>query len=127
MSIDYRQLIAICTQIWEEILRKYPSPKFKRKAVMNHYTRLMSTQWKSDNPKDTEYQSAAKLLAKAANDLGPIPVEEINLPIVAGYQALAFCIPSTLQKWRGRIREIMMDSACKNSFTNPIPDFPLIG
>ena len=72
-----------------------------------------STKYKSNIAGDTEWESGLKLLEKASKDLGPHPIERIELPDQPGYRAVAFCVPDLIKKWRGRIREILMDSACK--------------
>jgi hypothetical protein len=82
---------------------------------MHYYTELNSRKWKLS---ESEWESAIKLLAKAEKDLGAFPIEVIELPDQQGYRALAFCIPHTLRNWRGRLREIMLDSACKTKSLN---------
>ena len=44
---------------------------------------------------------------------GDYRVEEIELPKVVGYDGIAFMIPDLVKEWKGRMREFLMDSACR--------------
>ena len=58
-----------------------------------------------------QYESAEQLLAEATK-AGSDSVQRIELQPVEGFQMLGFAIPSIMSKWKGRIREVAMDSAC---------------
>lgn len=62
-----------------------------------------------------ELKSAIALLEKGreAGGLGTHSTMIITLPAVEGCVALAWSLPDILMKWGGRIREIAMDSTCK--------------
>ena len=61
--------------------------------------------------------SAKEILTEAA-DNDKSPVIPITLPTEEGITALAFSIPSILQPWGSRIREVSLDSSCKYTLYN---------
>ncbi|KAG9045114.1 hypothetical protein FS837_007016 [Tulasnella sp. UAMH 9824] len=97
------------TQIWNEILRKYPTPNFTRDSVYQLWHRAKA-KWTSAID---EIISARNLLKKGAKPggLGEYCVEEIPIEEPEGLLVLAFSLPDMLENWRDRIREAAIDSA----------------
>ncbi|KAJ7030919.1 hypothetical protein C8F04DRAFT_1042044 [Mycena alexandri] len=93
-------------QLWNEILKTYPRPKFSQKSVYNQWFKQQQGNWRRC---DDEFESAKILLqeftADPAHKLEPIP-----LPQSDGFRALGFVFPSVLEKWEGVIREVALDS-----------------
>ncbi|KAM6491726.1 hypothetical protein JOM56_012766 [Amanita muscaria] len=104
-------------ELWNEILKTYPSPTFSRKSVYSIWFEESSKQWKRDND---ELASVTKLIAEASADTSSeansfYQVEPITLPDVPGFTAIAFSLPNVLQKWGGQLREFSLDSAWKTN------------
>ncbi|KAJ7272749.1 hypothetical protein B0H12DRAFT_1007797, partial [Mycena haematopus] len=108
------------SQIWNHILTlpqyqdrtKIP---FTRRSIYTLWARTDREKWKLD---DDELESAIKIIERASAEWTgtyeghPIfRAEPIALPAVEGFSAVAFALPSVLQKWGGQIREVAMDSA----------------
>lgn len=76
--------------------------------------------WKLD---DDELLSAIKIIERASTeDIGTheghptFRAESVELPQIEGFRAVAFALPSVLQKWAGQVREVALDSACERYF-----------
>lgn len=104
-------------QLWNEILKTYPTPNFSRRAVHTLYMKSHQSEWKRD---DDEIKSAKKLLEEfSQKDKGsPYHIEPIPMPDNAddGYTAIAFSMPNLIRKWGGKIVEIALDSTCMYPF-----------
>lgn len=78
--------------------------------------------WRTDAD---ELKSAAALLelGSEAGKLGPYRFERIAIEVPEGFSAFAFAIPEMMDRWKARIREVAIDSACmsKRSY-QPSPD-----
>lgn len=107
-------LILSTSQIWEEVLTHHPRPKFTRDSVYQLWHNLVEKRWVQDAD---EVVSAFALLQKAETEggLGPnsTAFETIDLDVPEGLSALAFAIPEMVDTWKGRIREVAIDSACE--------------
>lgn len=73
---------------------------------------IAKQKWKSDVD---EITSARNLLKKGATPggLGQYRFEEIALEEPEGMSVIGFSIPGMVEKWKSRIREVAMDSACE--------------
>lgn len=94
-------------------MKKHECPAFSRKAVANIWQEIQSKQWKRD---EDELVSAKKLLQEYS-DSGTLPdkklaVQEVVLPELDGFKAIAFVLPHLLGTWGTNIREIALDSTC---------------
>ncbi|KAF8967522.1 hypothetical protein BDZ97DRAFT_1656387 [Flammula alnicola] len=102
------------TQLWDEILKKNPSPSFSRKAIYQIWHENESKKWKRD---PDEVKSAKILLEEASEkqnmNRNIYSVESIPLPDNPSFTAIAFCLPEVLRKWGGKVRELSLDSACE--------------
>ncbi|KAJ6614190.1 hypothetical protein B0H10DRAFT_1803925 [Mycena sp. CBHHK59/15] len=108
------------SQIWNHVLTlpQYQDRTkilFSRRAIYTLWAKTDREKWKMD---DDEVESAIKIIERASTeqtgtyDGHPIfRAEPIVLPSVEGFSAVAFALPSVLQKWGGQVREIAMDSA----------------
>jgi hypothetical protein len=77
---------------------------------MYHLRELQSTEYKMA---EDALESALKILElNAEGKHGDYIVNMIDLPEVEGYSGLAFAIPDLIGGWKGRMRELLMDSAC---------------
>lgn len=72
---------------------------------------------------DDELESAIKIIKRASteqigtHDGCPLfRAEPIILHTVEGFSVVAFALPSVLEKWGGRVREVALDSACKQKY-----------
>ncbi|KIO32623.1 hypothetical protein M407DRAFT_51047, partial [Tulasnella calospora MUT 4182] len=98
------------SQIWKEVLKRYPTPTFTRDSVFQMWHDIAKQKWKSDVD---EITSARNLLKKGANPggLGQYCFEEIRFEEPEGMSVIGFSIPGMIEKWISRIREAAMDSA----------------
>ncbi|KAG8912440.1 hypothetical protein FRC01_005099 [Tulasnella sp. 417] len=98
------------TQIWKEILRKYPNPNFTRDSVYQFWHDRAKAKWTSAAD---EVTSARNLLKRGAEPggLGEHRVEEILIEEPEGLSVIAFSLPDMISRWRDRIREAAIDSA----------------
>ncbi|KAF8325049.1 uncharacterized protein EI90DRAFT_3157113 [Cantharellus anzutake] len=100
--------------LWLDVRREYPTLPFSRDAVYNFWRSLKMKDWKLD---DDPVISAKKLLEKASIDNGwedlPRRVHIIELGESEDYESLGFSITPVLELWRGRIKELVIDSAWK--------------
>ncbi|KAG8942368.1 hypothetical protein FRC03_003274 [Tulasnella sp. 419] len=97
-------------QIWKDICHKNPNPAFSRKQVYQLWHSTVQKQWTMDAD---ELTSARKLIlekGKEPGGLGPFRFEEIPISAVAGFDVLAFSVPAILEQWKGRMREVLIDS-----------------
>lgn len=102
-------------KIWNDILRDNPNPRFSRRSVHSLWSKLNEVDWKrAEDP-----LTSASLLIKEAEDgkLGNEKVQMINLPTEEGFTALAWSLPNIIARWGGRIREVVLESACKRSLS----------
>jgi hypothetical protein len=96
-------------QLWKDILKTHPRPRFSQKSVYNQLFEQQQTSWRRC---DDEFESAKILLQEFTSD----PVHElvsIPMPESDGFRALGFVFPSVLRKWDGIIREVALDSTCE--------------
>ena len=122
VAIIYKQLIIQCPRtycsnllkVWKDVLDAIPEPAFTRDAVYRVWHDMTKKQWMLDND---PLGSARLLLEHAKVDAGLSPrshaVQTIDLGENRSYDSVAFSIPRILEEWGGRIREVIIDSACK--------------
>ncbi|KAF9474402.1 hypothetical protein BDN70DRAFT_767677, partial [Pholiota conissans] len=95
-SLVYEKIELTPTQIWDEILKVEPTPKFTRKAIYHLWHEKSSESWKHDADElisaRTNIENASKL-DKLYKD------ESIPLPEVPGFVGIAFALPEVLRKW----------------------------
>ncbi|KAL0562974.1 hypothetical protein V5O48_019104, partial [Marasmius crinis-equi] len=102
------------SQLWTEILARFPNPKFSRASIYSMWMAISSQEWKRDAD---ELKSARVLIDEASRSQdkskGIYQVENIPLPEDPedGFTALAFSLTPVLRQWGGAIREISLDSA----------------
>ncbi|KAJ7300763.1 hypothetical protein DFH08DRAFT_997751 [Mycena albidolilacea] len=93
-------------QLWKDILKTHPRPRFSQKSVYNQWFKQQQTSWRRWND---EFESAKILLQEFASDtvheLVSIPMPESD-----GFCAIGFVFPSVLRKWDGIIRDVALDS-----------------
>ncbi|KAJ7661054.1 hypothetical protein B0H17DRAFT_843132, partial [Mycena rosella] len=93
-------------QLWKEILKTNPRPRFAQKSVYYQWFKQQQTNYRRS---DDEFESAKILLKEFAT--GPAhKLAEIPMPDSDGFRALGFVFPSVLRKWDGVIREVALDS-----------------
>ncbi|KAG6808563.1 hypothetical protein H0H92_003721 [Tricholoma furcatifolium] len=106
-------------QLWDEILKTNPTPKFSRKSIYHLWQHRTSQEWKRD--KD-EVKSARILINEASS-----PGTDFNLLYTVkfvqtheedGCMAVAFILKSLLMQWEEKIREISLDSAWNTNGSN---------
>ncbi|KAJ6589539.1 hypothetical protein B0H19DRAFT_922632 [Mycena capillaripes] len=93
-------------QLWKEILKTHPRPRFSYKSVYNRWFKQQQASWQRN---EDEFESAKILLKEFSTD----PVHElvsIPMPESDGFRALGFVFPSVIHKWNGVIREVALDS-----------------
>ncbi|KAG6818800.1 hypothetical protein H0H93_001521 [Arthromyces matolae] len=98
--------------LWDEILKKHPSPKFSRKSVYQLWLDRSSQQWKRDSDEVT----SANILIREAFQSGTesstaYKAEPIDIHSEEGFISVAFALPDLLKKWGHQIRELSLDSA----------------
>ncbi|KAJ7659443.1 hypothetical protein B0H17DRAFT_954753 [Mycena rosella] len=93
-------------QLWKEILKTNPRPRFAQKSVYYQWFKQQQTNYRRS---DDEFESAKILLKEFAT--GPAhKLAEIPMPESGGFRALGFVFPSVLRKWDGVIHEVALDS-----------------
>lgn len=72
-----------------------------------------------------EVTSARNLLKKGLEPggLGEYAFECLEIEEPEGMSVIAFSIPEMIKRWRDRIREVVLDSACKQQRNPPLPIF----
>lgn len=85
-----------------------PKPVFTRKAIYSLWAANHSKQWKTHVD---EVELAMNLLRSEEVDLALIPLNP-----KPGFRSIAFALPTILQQWNDKIREISLDSACDYLF-----------
>lgn len=98
------------------MLRRHPNPAFTCKAVYELWAKIDRTQWKRDNDEVKlaeilleEFRSGKYNIPGLGIDAAAIP---LKLAPEDNHVALAFVLPEALNQWSGRIREVLLDSAC---------------
>ncbi|THU75484.1 hypothetical protein K435DRAFT_707083 [Dendrothele bispora CBS 962.96] len=103
---------SIIIRIWNELLKKYPEPGFKRRSIYNIAANARRKQWFRD---PDEFKSAKIILEESktskTSKTSKYSIIEIDLPKVDGFSGLALSLPDVMLKFGGRIREISLDSA----------------
>ncbi|THU77980.1 hypothetical protein K435DRAFT_692671 [Dendrothele bispora CBS 962.96] len=94
------------TAIWNELLKKYPNPGFKRRSIYNIAANARRKQWYRD---PDELKSAKILLEESKTS--KYSIADVDLPEVDGFSGLAFSLPNVMLKFGGRVREVSLDSA----------------
>lgn len=102
------------SQIWKEILKKYPRPLFLRKTIHKMWLDIEQTIWRRD---DNQVISAKMILEEGrAGKLGHYCVDPITMKYAHepddGFEVLAWAVPEIMRDWGGRIREVSLDSTC---------------
>ncbi|KAG6823000.1 hypothetical protein H0H92_011798, partial [Tricholoma furcatifolium] len=107
------------TQLWCEILKKYPKPAFSRKAIYQLWLDKSSLEWKRDQD---ELVSSRILIDEASRSQDPskmvYQVESIQVHNEEGFIGIAFALPDLLKKWGNHIRELSLDSAWNTNGSN---------
>ncbi|KIK58569.1 hypothetical protein GYMLUDRAFT_74854 [Collybiopsis luxurians FD-317 M1] len=106
-------------QLWDKILKLDSSPSFSCHSIYQIYHNLHKQKWQCDAD---EFKST-KILVEEASKEHPTGtekgfiwrVDEIRLSDESEYSAIAFCMVEVLQKFGVHIRELSLDSACKNT------------
>ncbi|KAG6826876.1 hypothetical protein H0H92_014080 [Tricholoma furcatifolium] len=106
-------------QLWDEILKTNPTPKFSRKSIYHLWQHRTSQEWKRD--KD-EVKSARILINEASTpgtDFNSLyTVKLVQTHEEDGCTAVAFILKSLLMQWEEKIREISLDSAWNTNGSN---------
>lgn len=102
------------SQIWKEILKKYPRLLFLRKTIHKMWLSIEQTIWRRD---DDEVISAKMILEEGrVGKLGHYRVDPITMKYAHepddGLKVLAWAVPEIMRDWGGRIREVSLDSTC---------------
>ncbi|CAK5265126.1 unnamed protein product [Mycena citricolor] len=103
-------------QVWKEILKVTPQPKFTYQQIYNHLLAMNGKAWRL---RENEEESAALLfeqLCQKRPECAPV-FERIELPKDPsdGYSAFAFSLPTLIKKWQGCISEVQLDSTFKTN------------
>ncbi|KIO23612.1 hypothetical protein M407DRAFT_47609, partial [Tulasnella calospora MUT 4182] len=98
------------TQIWQEVLKRYPKPQFSCDSVYQMWHNREKAKWKSDVD---EVTSARNLLKKGlkSGGLGEYAFECVEIEEPEGMSVIAFSLPEMVKRWCDRIWEIALDSA----------------
>ncbi|KAJ7241576.1 hypothetical protein C8J57DRAFT_1560753, partial [Mycena rebaudengoi] len=89
------------TQLWDEILKIHPQPRFTRKVIYALWADLNSSEWK----RDPDELKSANILLEEFSCVGPDPitgkkplysVEPIPLTDEPRFTAIAFALPQLL-------------------------------
>ncbi|KAJ7619329.1 hypothetical protein FB45DRAFT_839733, partial [Roridomyces roridus] len=102
------------SDLWKtKILPLHPKPNFKRKSIYNLHLKEHQARWRIA---EDELESAIKLIQRYTRH-PDLPLEQISMPEHPddGCTVVAFALPSLIDKWRGIIREIGLDSTFKTN------------
>ncbi|EJD51373.1 hypothetical protein AURDEDRAFT_159775 [Auricularia subglabra TFB-10046 SS5] len=97
---DVLNLIENCgdqtvSQLWMQILEKYPCPNFTRKSIHNHWAGKDQLKWK----RHTDQLKSAEILleeGKKKGGLGMYTIHLLDIEPEAAFKALAWALPEML-------------------------------
>ncbi|KAG6824654.1 hypothetical protein H0H92_006195 [Tricholoma furcatifolium] len=106
-------------QLWDEILKTNPTPKFSRKSIYHLWQHRASQEWK----RDADEVKSTRILIDEATSPGTdfnslYTVKYVQTHEEDGCTAVAFILKSLLTQWEANIREISIDSAWNTNGSN---------